>query len=61
MQALLQDPSMDLRSLFANSSAEPGSVRARWDNMLNRLAATEVAAIREAILISPELAGFMES
>lgn len=61
MQALLQDPSMDLRSLFANSSAEPGSVRARWDNMLNRLAATEAAAIREAILISPELAGFMES
>lgn len=61
MQALLQDPSMDLHSLFANSSAEPGSVRARWDNMLNRLTATEAAAIREAILISPELAGFMES
>ncbi len=60
MQALLQDPSVELRSLFANSSAEPGSVRARWDNMLNRLAATEVAAIREAILISPELEGFME-
>ena len=60
MQARLHDQSAGLRSLFDASTAEPGSVRARWESMLNRLATTDVAAMRKAALTSPELAAFMD-
>lgn len=60
MQARLNDQTAGLRSLFNGSTDEPGSVRARWESMLNRLATTDVAALREAALSSPELAPFLD-
>ena len=58
MQSLLQDDAAGLRSLFDTRTAEPGSVRARWENMLNRLAATDQAEIRQAATASEYLTPF---
>jgi hypothetical protein len=60
MQSLLNSGSAALRSLFDARSAEPRSVRARWDSMLDRLAAANIAEIQQTVLNSPNVADFLE-
>jgi hypothetical protein len=59
MQSLLSSRSQALRSLFAARSSEPRSVRARWESMLDRLAATDINELQHSALNSPHLAEFM--
>lgn len=60
MQALLDDETTGLRSLFDTRTAEPGSVRARWECMLNRLAATDLAQIQQAAAECEHLVPFRD-
>ena len=59
MQSLLSDRSSALHSLFGDQSSEPGSVRARWKSMLERLAATDPGELEDAVLRSPYLGAFI--
>jgi hypothetical protein len=59
MKSLLETRSAALRSLFHERTSEPGSVRARWESILDRLAETDPGELRRAILASPQLAHFM--
>jgi hypothetical protein len=59
MQSLLKSRPAALRSLFDARSAEPSSVRARWDSMLDRLEAADITEIRQTALNSPHVAVFM--
>jgi hypothetical protein len=59
MQSLLNERSAALHSLFGDKTSEPGSVRARWKSMLERLAATDTGELQDAAFGSPHLAEFM--
>ena len=59
MQLLLSDSSAKLQLLFGDQTSEPGSVRARWQSMLERLAATDPGELQDAVSSSPHLAEFM--
>jgi hypothetical protein len=58
MQALLGERSTALHSLFGDQTSEPGSVRARWKSMLERLATTDTGELADAVIASPQLAEF---
>jgi len=59
MQSLLSTRSAALSSLLDARSSEPRSVRARWESMLDRLAAADISELKHAALHSPHLADFM--
>jgi hypothetical protein len=56
MQSRLSDQAAGLGSLFDGQTAEPGSIRERWKNMMDRLAATDTRALQSAVFGSPHLA-----
>ena len=60
MQARLRDDAGALYGLFDTQTAEPGSVRARWKNMLDRLAKTDAAELERLAMANPHLTVFME-
>ena len=60
MQSLSSNPSGALQSLFEAQTSEPGSIRARWQSMLDRLEATDVSALQRAAIGSPHLAAFID-
>lgn len=60
MKALASSESSRLWSLFADRSAEPGSVRSRWENILHRLVATNVEEVEKMVLESRQLASLQE-
>lgn len=59
MQSLLSSAPDVLYALFGDQTSEPGSVRARWKSMLERLAATDAGELESAVLRSPYLAEFI--
>ncbi len=60
MQSLSKSPSGALQSLFEAQTSEPGSIRARWQSMLDRLEATDVKELKRAAFASPHLAAFFD-
>jgi len=56
MHSLLSDQSVALQSLFDGQTSEPGSLRERWKNMMDRLAATDTGAVQRDVFSSPHLA-----
>ena len=59
MQLLLRNKPEALRSLFRNRSSEPQSVRARWESMLDRLAAADVNELQQIVSKSQPLAALI--
>jgi hypothetical protein len=60
MQSLLSNRSGTLQSLFEAQTSEPGSIRARWKSMLDRLEAADVKELQRAAFSSPHLAAFVD-
>lgn len=49
-----------LRNLFAGRSTEPGSIRCRWEGILNRLESTNTEELRRLILDDPAMSPYRD-